>query len=56
MIFNYVLSLQSLLDDPNPASPLNAEAASLWKENKELYKQKVVSHFKEYEKKQETHK
>lgn len=40
-----LLSLQSLLDDPNPASPLNAEAAQLWSENKPLYREKVKQHY-----------
>lgn len=34
-------SIQSLLTDPNPASPANPEAAHLYTTNKEAYKQKV---------------
>jgi ubiquitin-conjugating enzyme E2 C len=45
-----LLSLQSLLDDPNPASPLNAEAATLWNENRKLYYEKVKAHFEKIEK------
>jgi len=47
-----LLSLQSLLDDPNPQSPLNAEAAKLWTENRNLYKEKVKAHFENIEKQQ----
>lgn len=47
-----LLSLQSLLDDPNPASPLNAEAAGLWSENRKLYCEKVKSHYEKIEKQQ----
>ena len=43
-------SLQSLLDDPNPASPLNAEAAQLWSENKKLYTEKVKAHYEKIDK------
>lgn len=32
-----MLSISSLLNDPNPASPLNGTAAQLWKENREKY-------------------
>ena len=38
-------SIQSLLSDPNPASPANSEAAKLFADNKEEYQlrvQKVV--------------
>ena len=35
-------SLQSLLDDPNPTSPANAEAAKLFVENKKEYKKRVL--------------
>lgn len=28
-----LLSIQSLLDEPNPSSPLNVDAAKLWKED-----------------------
>jgi len=47
-----LLSLQSLLCDPNPASPLNAEAGQLWTENKALYTEKVKAHYKKVSKDQ----
>lgn len=34
-------SIQSLLTDPNPASPANAEAARLFHENKREYHRRV---------------
>ena len=34
-------SIQSLLSDPNPASPANAEAAQLYQENRREYDRKV---------------
>jgi ubiquitin-conjugating enzyme E2 A len=34
-------SSQSLLSDPNAASPANAEAARLYEENKEEYNKRV---------------
>lgn len=34
-------SIQSLLTDPNPDSPANAEAARLFSENKREYHRKV---------------
>ena len=34
-------SIQSLLCDPNPASPANAEAARLYEENKKEYERRV---------------
>lgn len=34
-------SIQSLLGDPNPASPANAEAAKLFVENKREYEERV---------------
>ncbi|PVU99558.1 hypothetical protein BB559_000614 [Furculomyces boomerangus] len=39
-----LLSLQSLLGEPNPASPLNGDAARLW-ENQEEYKRTVLKHY-----------
>lgn len=40
-----LLSIQSLLGEPNPASPLNSYAASLWA-NREEYRKVVVEKFK----------
>lgn len=34
-------SVQSLLNDPNSASPANVEAAQLWKENRKEYVRRV---------------
>ena len=49
-----IFSLQSLLCDPNTNSPLNAEAAQLWTENRTLYDEKVKAHFHKIEKDQKT--
>ncbi|KAI2620398.1 ubiquitin-conjugating enzyme/RWD-like protein [Hypoxylon sp. NC1633] len=38
-----LLSLQSLLGEPNNASPLNGEAAAYWDKDPELFKQKVLA-------------
>jgi len=35
------LSLQSLLDEPNPNSPANSQAAQLYQENKREYEKRV---------------
>ncbi|RKF75257.1 Ubiquitin-conjugating enzyme E2-20 kDa [Golovinomyces cichoracearum] len=37
-----LLSLQSLLGEPNNASPLNGEAAELWDKDPETFKKKVL--------------
>ncbi|KAJ2723190.1 Ubiquitin-conjugating enzyme E2 11 [Coemansia sp. Benny D115] len=42
-----LLSLQTLLGDPNPASPLNGQAAQLW-ENQDEYKRFLLRHYKEH--------
>ena len=34
-------SVQSLLCDPNPASPANSEAARLWSSDKKEYRKRV---------------
>ena len=47
-------SLQSLLCDPNTNSPLNAEAAQLWNDNRTLYNEKVKAHFHKMEKDQKS--
>ena len=39
--FLIVLLFQSLLCDPNPASPANSEAARLFQENKREYNRRV---------------
>lgn len=36
-------SIQSLLDEPNPDSPANAEAAKLFEENKIEYERRVMA-------------
>ncbi|OJJ49123.1 hypothetical protein ASPZODRAFT_129528 [Penicilliopsis zonata CBS 506.65] len=38
-----LLSLQSLLGEPNNASPLNAQAAELWDNDKEEFKRHVLA-------------
>ncbi|KAF5358525.1 hypothetical protein D9756_001752 [Leucocoprinus leucothites] len=40
-----LLSLQSLLGEPNNASPLNPEAASLW-DNPENFKTQLMKHYR----------
>lgn len=42
-----LISLQSLLNEPNNSSPLNGYAASLWDNNQEEYKVKVVDAYKD---------
>jgi ubiquitin-protein ligase len=37
-----LLSISSLLNDPNPASPLNGEAARQYTSNREEYNRKVI--------------
>jgi ubiquitin-conjugating enzyme E2 C len=41
-----LLSLQSLLGEPNPASPLNAQAAAQWA-HPDAYRQCVVAKYRE---------
>lgn len=36
-----LISIQSLLCDPNPSSPANVEAATLWRENRREYNRRV---------------
>jgi ubiquitin-protein ligase len=43
-----VLSIISLLTDPNPNSPLNGEAAQLYLHNKEAYINKQIEYTKKY--------
>jgi ubiquitin-conjugating enzyme E2 A len=40
-VASILLSIQSLLCEPNPDSPANAEAAKLFSENKQEYLKKV---------------
>ncbi|KAJ1674743.1 Ubiquitin-conjugating enzyme E2 11 [Spiromyces aspiralis] len=42
-----LLSLQSLLGEPNPASPLNGHAARLW-DNQDEYKRVLLKHYKDH--------
>lgn len=42
-----LLSLQSLLEEPNNSSPLNAVAAELWDKNMEEYKRKLMARYEE---------
>ncbi|KAJ2359281.1 Ubiquitin-conjugating enzyme E2 C [Coemansia erecta] len=42
-----LLSLQTLLGDPNTASPLNGQAAQLW-ESQDEYKRFLLKHYKEH--------
>ncbi|KAJ1720331.1 Ubiquitin-conjugating enzyme E2 11 [Coemansia erecta] len=42
-----LLSLQTLLGDPNVSSPLNGPAAQLW-EDQEEYKRVLLKHYKEH--------
>ncbi|KAL2018400.1 hypothetical protein VTK56DRAFT_878 [Thermocarpiscus australiensis] len=44
-----LLSLQSLLGEPNNASPLNGEAAELWDKDPALFKTKVMDRHKDIE-------
>ena len=39
----FSLSLQSLLDEPNPNSPANSLAAQLYQENRREYEKKVIA-------------
>ncbi|KAJ1879770.1 Ubiquitin-conjugating enzyme E2 C [Kickxella alabastrina] len=41
-----LLSLQTLLGDPNPDSPLNGQAAQLWEDQVE-YKRVLLKHYKD---------
>ncbi|KAL2125204.1 hypothetical protein VTJ04DRAFT_1569 [Mycothermus thermophilus] len=44
-----LLSLQSLLGEPNNSSPLNGEAAELWDKDPALFKTKVLDRHKDIE-------
>jgi ubiquitin-conjugating enzyme E2 N len=45
-----LLSIQSLLAEPNPDDPLNNEAASEWKSNKKAAESKAKDFTKKYAK------
>ena len=40
-IVSVLMSIQSMLDDPNPSSPANAEAAKVYRSDKDLYKKMI---------------
>ncbi|KAJ2902459.1 Ubiquitin-conjugating enzyme E2-20 kDa [Zalerion maritima] len=44
-----LLSLQSLLGEPNNSSPLNGEAAELWDKDMEEFKRKVAARHRDIE-------
>ncbi|SCU96292.1 LAMI_0F06040g1_1 [Lachancea mirantina] len=44
-----LLSLQSLLEEPNNSSPLNAVAAELWDNDMDEYKKKLLARYEELE-------
>lgn len=48
-IQSVLLSLQSLLGEPNNSSPLNGEAAELWDKDPALFKTKVMDRHKDLE-------
>jgi len=41
-VWSVLTSIRSLLNDPNPASPANSEAAELFNTNKMEYERKVA--------------
>lgn len=41
-IISVLISIQSLLDDPNPSSPANVDAAVLYRNDKKAYKKKIL--------------
>lgn len=47
-ISQVLLSIVSLLSDPNPNDPLNTEAAKIYKANKNEYNMKVMSYVQMY--------
>ncbi|BFZ64091.1 Ubiquitin-conjugating enzyme E2 11 [Saitoella coloradoensis] len=49
-IESLLLSLQSLLAQPNNASPLNGQAAELWGKEDAVFREKVLARFREGEK------
>ena len=49
-VSSILISIQSLLGEPNPDSPLNCGAADLWA-NQEEYKKAVIKSYEEHHKK-----
>jgi ubiquitin-protein ligase len=47
-ISKVLISICSLLNDPNPNSPLNGEAANLYRNDREKYDKEVKSYIKKY--------
>jgi len=47
-IQSLLMSILLLLNDPNPKSPLNSEAAELWKLNRDQYNKTVIEWVKLY--------
>ena len=47
-ISKVLISICSLLNDPNPDSPLNGAAASLYRNNREEYNEEVKKYIKKY--------
>jgi ubiquitin-protein ligase len=47
-IAKMILSIISLLSDPNPNSPLNGEAGQLYLKDKETYNNKIKEYTKNY--------
>ena len=46
-IVSVLMSIQSMLDDPNPNSPANAEAAKVYKTDQALYKKMIDDTYKQ---------
>lgn len=47
-IANIITSLQLLLQEPNPDSPMNVDAAKLFRNNKDGYQKKVSEYISKY--------
>ena len=45
-IISALISIQSMLDDPNPNSPANRDSAMVFMKDKELYKKKIQEYYK----------
>jgi ubiquitin-protein ligase len=46
-IISVLVSIQSMLDDPNPNSPANREAAKLYMSNQDEYKNQIIKSYKQ---------